>query len=98
MDALWMGVPVVTLAGKYFVSRQGVTILSNAGLPEMIADDETAYVDLATNLTTDPSRLRAIRHGLRQKIKDSRMMDHAALASDMEAAYRGMWQAWCARR
>jgi predicted O-linked N-acetylglucosamine transferase (SPINDLY family) len=98
MDALWMGVPVITLAGEYFTARMGVTILTNAGLPEMIADDEAAYVALATGLATDPSRLRAVRHGLRQKVKDSRMMDHAALAADMETAYRGMWQAWCARR
>ena len=74
----------------------GVTILSNIGLPELIAADESAYVELATDLATDGSKLREVRHHLRQKMSASRAMDHAAFARDMEAAYRGMWQAWCA--
>jgi len=96
MDALWMGVPVLTLAGKHFGARMGVTFLTNVGLPELIAEDEAAYVDLATTLATDPSRLRAVRHNLRQKMSASPVMDYAAFARDMEAAYRGMWQRWCA--
>jgi len=97
LDAMWMGVPVVTLAGKYFTSRMGVSILNNIGMQEMIADDEAAYIDLAVRLATDPSALRTVRHGLRQKMANSRMMDFAAFAADMETAYRGMWQAWCAK-
>jgi predicted O-linked N-acetylglucosamine transferase (SPINDLY family) len=85
------------MAGKYFASRMGVSILSNVGLPEMIAGDEAAYIDLAVRLATDPSALRTVRHGLRQKMANSRMMDFAAFAADMETAYRGMWQAWCAK-
>jgi protein O-GlcNAc transferase len=96
MDALWMGVPVVALAGKYFGARLGVTMLNNVGLPELIAENEASYVELATDLATDESKLRAVRHNLRQKMSASRAMDHAAFARDMEAAYRGMWQAWCA--
>jgi protein O-GlcNAc transferase len=98
LDALWMGVPVVALAGKYFAARMGVTILNNIRLPELIAENETAYVELATGLATDPSRLRAIRYNLRQKMSDSPVMDYAAFARDIEAAYRGMWQAWCAKQ
>jgi protein O-GlcNAc transferase len=98
LDALWMGVPVVTLAGEYFTARMGVTILNNAGLPELIAESETAYVDLATGLATDLSKLRAIRRNLRQKMAGSRMMDFPAFTRDIEAAYRGMWQAWCANQ
>ena len=71
MDALWMGVPVMALAGKHFAARMGVTILNNVGLPELVAEDEAAYVDLATDLATDPSRLRAVRHNLRQKMSAS---------------------------
>jgi protein O-GlcNAc transferase len=97
LDALWMGVPVIALAGEYFTARMGVTILNNVGLPEMIGDDEAAYADLAVRLASDPSKLRAIRGDIRQKMMNSRMMDFAAFASDMEAAYRGMWQTWCAR-
>jgi protein O-GlcNAc transferase len=98
LDALWMGAPVIALAGEYYTSRMGVTVLNNAGLPELIAENETAYVDLAVQLATDISRLRTIRHNLRQRIGNSRTADYAAFARDIEAAYRGMWQAWCANR
>jgi len=98
LDALWMAAPVVTLAGEYFTARMGVTILNNVGLPELVARDEAAYVDLAVALANDPSRLREIRGGLRQKMSASRMMDFAAFARDIEAAYRGMWQQWCKSR
>ena len=98
MDALWMGVPVLALAGKHFGARMGVTFLNNVGLPELVAEDEAAYVDLATNLGTDPSRLRAVRHNLRQKMSASPVMDYAAFARDIETAYRGMWQRWCANQ
>ena len=96
LDALWMSVPVIALAGAYFTGRMGVTILSNVGLPELITQDEAAYVDLAVQLATEPAKLRAIRHNLRQRMADSRMMDFAAFARDMEDAYRGMWRVWCA--
>jgi predicted O-linked N-acetylglucosamine transferase (SPINDLY family) len=92
-----MGVPVISLAGEYFTARMGVTILNNIGLSETIAENEAGYVGLAVGLATDPARLRAIRQNLRQKMNGSRMMDFSAFARDMEAAYRGMWQAWCAR-
>jgi predicted O-linked N-acetylglucosamine transferase (SPINDLY family) len=95
LDALWMGVPVIALAGEYFTARMGVTILTNVGLSEVIAENEAAYVDLAVGFATDPARLRAIRHNLRQKMSGSRMMDFSAFARDIEAAYRGMWQVWC---
>jgi predicted O-linked N-acetylglucosamine transferase (SPINDLY family) len=98
LDALWMGVPVVSLAGKYFTARMGATIMNNIGLPELIAEDETAYVDLATSLATDMPRLRTIRHNLRQRMSGSRMTDYVAFARDIESAYRGMWQAWCANQ
>jgi predicted O-linked N-acetylglucosamine transferase (SPINDLY family) len=53
LDGLWMGAPVITLAGEYYTARMGVTILNNIGLPELIAQDEAAYVDLAVKLATD---------------------------------------------
>ncbi len=98
LDALWMGVPVIALAGEYFTARMGVTILNNVGLPELIAASESAYVDLAIRLATDIPKLRAVRHNLRHKMAGSRMMDFAGFARDIEAAYRGMWQAWCANQ
>jgi protein O-GlcNAc transferase len=98
LDALWMTVPVIALAGEHFTARMGVSILNNIGLPELIAADEAAYVDLAVGLASDPSRLRAMRGELRQKMSASRMMDFAAFAGDMEAAYRAMWRKLCAQR
>jgi protein O-GlcNAc transferase len=98
LDALWMTVPVIGLAGEHFTARMGVSILSNVGLPELIAANEAAYVDLAVGLASDPSRLRAMRDNLRQQMSASRMMDFAVFARDMEAAYRAMWRKWCAQR
>jgi predicted O-linked N-acetylglucosamine transferase (SPINDLY family) len=95
MDSLWMGVPFVTLAGKHFASRMGVSILTNAGLPELIAEDVGAYVAKITALANDRDRLRALRHGLREKVAAGPLMDQAAFAKDMEDAYRGMWRKWC---
>jgi predicted O-linked N-acetylglucosamine transferase (SPINDLY family) len=91
-----MSVPVVTLAGEYFTARMGVTILNNVGLPELVAGDEAAYIELAVALAGDASRLRAMRGDLRRRMRASRMMDFAAFARDMEAAYRAMWRKWCA--
>lgn len=98
LDALWMSVPVVSVAGEYFTARMGVTILNNVGLPELVADDEAAYVELAVALAGDASRLRAMRGDLRRRMRASRMMDFAAFAGDMETAYRAMWRDWCAAR
>jgi predicted O-linked N-acetylglucosamine transferase (SPINDLY family) len=95
MDALWMGAPVVTLAGEYFTSRMGVTIMTNAGLPEMIASTEEEYVETAVRLATDSAFLHKTRHDLRNRVVASRMMDHTRFARDMEDAFRGMWRTWC---
>ena len=95
MDTLWMGVPLVTLAGNSFASRMGVTFLTNAGLPELIAADEDQYVEIAVALATDNARLRTLRHNLRERVVKSPVMDQALFARDMEDAYRGMWRIWC---
>ena len=95
LDTLWMGVPFVTLAGDRFSSRMGVTILSNAGLAELIAADENQYVELAVALATDDARLRSVRHNLRERVEKSPLMDQAFSARDMADAYRGMWKIWC---
>jgi predicted O-linked N-acetylglucosamine transferase (SPINDLY family) len=98
MDTLWMGVPFVTLAGNRFSSRMGVTILTNAGLSELIATDENQYVELAAALAADDARLRALRHNLRERVMKSPLMDRALFAGDMADAFRGMWKIWCARQ
>jgi protein O-GlcNAc transferase len=94
-DALWMGVPVVTLAGQTAVGRSGLSILSNIGLPELVATSADEYVQIAANLAADPDRLKALRSELRPRMTSSPLMDGPQFAKDVEAAYRAMWQRWC---
>ena len=96
-DTLWMGVPLVTLAGKSFVSRMGVSLLSNLGLEELIADDEDAYVEIARALAQDLERLNRLRLELRPRMENSPLLDAGRFVKHMEDAYRGMWRAWCER-
>src|SRR5665213_1730650 len=81
-DTMWMGVPFVTLAGEHFVSRMGVTILTNAGVPELIARNTDEYIKIATELALDRDRLRRLRHGLRDRVGKSPLMDQASFARD----------------
>ncbi|WP_131989384.1 tetratricopeptide repeat protein [Chthoniobacter flavus] len=96
LDALWMGVPVVSLAGKPAVSRAGLSQLSNLGLPELVAHSEDEYVAVAARLAGASPRLAELRSTLRTRMEGSVLMDGAHLARQMEEAYRAMWQLWCA--
>ena len=96
-ESLWMGVPVVTLAGTTHVGRVGVSVLTNAGLPELVAPDVDDYVRIAVELAGDIPRLGGLRGALRQRLRESRLMDAAAYARDLEDAYRTLWRRWCAR-
>ena len=95
-DALWMGVPVVSLTGKTAVSRGGLSILSNVGLSEFVAHDPNRYIQIAIELANDLSRLKELRATLRPKMQSSPLMDGPAFARDFEAALRQMWHNWCA--
>jgi predicted O-linked N-acetylglucosamine transferase (SPINDLY family) len=95
LDALWMGVPVVTLAGRTAVGRGGVSILSNLGLPELIARTPEQYIEIATGLARDRTRLAALRSELRPRMRSSPLMDGKRYAADVEAALRRMWRTWC---
>jgi predicted O-linked N-acetylglucosamine transferase (SPINDLY family) len=97
-DALWMGVPVVSLAGRTAVSRAGSTLLSNVGLEHLVARSEEQYVALAAALIRDTSGLAALRRELRKRIESSPVMDAKRFARDLEAAFRNAWHAWCERR
>jgi predicted O-linked N-acetylglucosamine transferase (SPINDLY family) len=94
-DALWMGVPVVTLSGQTPVGRGGRSILSNLGLPELIAFTPEQYVQIATDLARDLDLLEHLRLGMRARMRASPLMDAAQFARDMESAYRRMWRTWC---
>ena len=95
-DTLSMGVPFVALNGNHAAARTGVSILRVVGLPDLAAESREAYVAIARDLACDRDRLRAIREGLRERLSASPLMDHASLAADVGAAFRGMWKTWLA--
>lgn len=94
MDTLWMGVPFVTLAGKHFVSRMGFSILTNAGLPHLIAQNIDDYISIAVDLAQNHKNLRQLRDGLRDRFFSSPAMDQIKFARNLESAYREMWKKW----
>ncbi len=98
LDALWMGVPVVTLSGQTPVGRGGRSILSNLGRPEWIAYSPEEYVTIASRLASEPSELARLRNGLRARMEISPLRDALGLARDLEGGYRQAWSAWCATR
>ncbi|MBL9215223.1 MAG: tetratricopeptide repeat protein [Opitutaceae bacterium] len=95
-EALWMGVPVVTLLGDRHVSRVSASLLTAVGRPEWIAGSDDDYVRIAAGLAADRAGLRAIRAGLRDEMRRSPLLDHAAQSARFAAALRGCWQQWCA--
>jgi predicted O-linked N-acetylglucosamine transferase (SPINDLY family) len=95
IESLWMGVPVVTLAGRTAVARGGVSILSNAGLPELIARSTEEYVNIAVGLARDHERLAELRRGLRTRMLASPLTDGKGYTAAVEAAFRVMWERWC---
>ena len=90
-----MGVPVLTLAGRQFLARQGVGLLMNAGLPEWVASDQDDYLSRAVAHASDLQRLASLRAGLRQQVLASPIFDAPRFARHFEAALRGMWEKWC---
>lgn len=97
-EALWMGVPVITLAGRTHAGRVGVSLLSQVGLTELIAESPEQYLHKAVHLAANRDRLTRPRSELRQQIADSALCNGQAFAQRVETAYRTMWQKWCATR
>ena len=95
LDALWMGVPVISLAGQTPVSRAGWSQLSNLGLAELAAFSADAFVEVATQLARDLPRIAELRRTLRTRMEASVLMDAPRFARGIEAAYRAMWRQWC---
>jgi predicted O-linked N-acetylglucosamine transferase (SPINDLY family) len=90
-DALWMGVPVISLFGQTPMSRSGLTLLSNIGLPHLAADSPRNYINAAIHLAEDPAALRQLRAELRGRMLQSPLMDAPRYAKNVEVAYRRMW-------
>jgi predicted O-linked N-acetylglucosamine transferase (SPINDLY family) len=98
LDALWMGVPVVTFrVPNRVVGRGGACFLSNLALNELIANTSGEYVRIATELAADRPRLRELRASLRSRIEASPLMDGRRFARNLEDGYRRAWVEWCSR-
>jgi predicted O-linked N-acetylglucosamine transferase (SPINDLY family) len=94
-EALWMGVPVISLAGSSHISRVGVSLLSNAGIPEFIARSADEYADIAIKLTQDLSRLKMLRGNLRHMLSQSPLCNTKRFMANLEQCYRIVWENWC---
>nr|MBI3614209.1 tetratricopeptide repeat protein [Nitrospirota bacterium] len=94
-EALWMGAPVVTLAGVMSYGRFGVSLLSTLGLEDLIATTPEAYVKIAVDLAKKQKRLAELRGDLRARMSASALCDAKAMAQGVERAYRTMWKRWC---
>lgn len=97
MHALWMGVPVISLAGEHPVSRCGAAIMSRVGLENFITCTEEEYLQRVLEIARDLPSLSAIRHSLRARMLDT-TNDDRIIVQELEAAYRQMWQRWCDQR
>lgn len=94
-EALWMGVPSVTIAGDKYVSRMATGILNVVGADELVADNEQAYLELARSLAATPEKIITYRKTLRQRTATSPLTDQKAFVTAMENAIRQMWCNWC---
>jgi predicted O-linked N-acetylglucosamine transferase (SPINDLY family) len=95
LETLWMGVPVVALAGNSVVSRQSASILANIGHQELIFTDVESYIAGAVALALDTPRVASLRSMIRRQMSRSPLCDAAQFTQDLEMLYRRMWQAWC---
>ncbi len=96
-EALWMGVPVVTLPGGNMMSRWSASLLSAIGLPDLIAGNEDGYVQIAAALAADRPRLSDLRAGLRGRVASASFLDGRLKARQFERVYRALWRRWCSR-
>jgi len=94
-EALWMGVPVVTLAGPTHASRMGASLLTAAGLSELVAGDAASFVRIAATLAQDHDRLARFRFAMRDQLSGSPLMDARSFTRSLEGVYREMWRRWC---
>ncbi|CAB3768121.1 O-linked N-acetylglucosamine transferase family protein [Paraburkholderia solisilvae] len=95
MQALWMGVPTLTLPGRTVPGRSGVTALSHVGLQSFIADDRDDYVRKAAAHASDVPALAALRAGMRARCEQSPMFKPELIAASFTKALRVMWRRWC---
>lgn len=95
IEALWMGVPVVTLAERPPLGRIGAMALGQLGMDDWVAETEEEYVGIAVSESRDPERLGRLRENLRRRFAASSLCDAETFTMELESSYRQMWQRWC---
>jgi predicted O-linked N-acetylglucosamine transferase (SPINDLY family) len=94
-EALWMGVPVVTMPGEIFAHRHSASFLGTVGLTDWLATTPEQYLQIAERHCGDLDGLAALRAGLRERVRRSPLCDAPRFAGNLEAAFRRMWRHWC---
>jgi len=94
-EAIWMGVPVITLAGKSHASRVGVSLLSNIGISDLIAETPDKYIEITINLSKDLNKLQSLRKILRNMMECSPLTDSKQFTRNLERCYYNIWEDWC---
>lgn len=96
-EALWMGVPVVTIRGDRFVARVGASLLTNVGLPNLVGEDPQQYIDCAVSLAQEPERLAQMRRNMRSSLVNTILYDPRTFTKQLEEKYTEMFREWCER-
>ncbi len=96
-EAMWMGVPVVTLAGRCHAGRVGASLLTRVGLEGWVASDRADYIEKAASWAGNPAGLAELRMGLRERLRASPLMDAKRVARRLEAVYREAWRTYCGK-
>jgi predicted O-linked N-acetylglucosamine transferase (SPINDLY family) len=94
-EALFMGVPVISMYGRAHASRVGLSLLTAVGLPELAVADRAEFVRTSGALAADPGRLAALRASLRERLLSSPLCDRRGFAARFDGALRSMWRACC---
>ncbi len=96
-DTLYMGVPVVALAGQSHAGRVSLSQLHRIGLDRLVANSPAGYIETAVKLASDRALLNNVRSNLRQRMQQSPLMDYAAFTKGLESRLRAVWRDWCRR-
>ncbi len=97
LQALWMGVPILTLSGDNFCGRMGASIMKHAGLSDWVAESEEEYIAIAQEKAAQANKLYELKEGLREKLRRSPLFDNAGFTQALEKAYLEFWTNYCQR-
>jgi len=94
-EALWMGVPVISLLGRHHASRVALSILSRIGMEFFVAREPQEYISKAAALANNPESLSRIRASMRSRMLGTSLCDPVRFTATVEEAYRNIWRKWC---